>query len=261
MTVVSRRALIGAGLGAGALALAGCDRIAADPALRERLRLGESATYRWQRLIGGNTGLAREYGSAELSPVFKVNGSHTGSSPEWLAHAGTGFADWRLRVDGLVARPLDLSLAQLRAMPRRTQITRHDCVEGWSAIGEWSGVPLAAIMGAAGVRPQARYVVFHCADNLGGEVSKGGLQMPGQYYESIDMADVRHPQTILAYDMNRAPLSVGHGAPLRLRVERQLGYKQAKYLMRIEAVDSFSRYAGGRGGYWEDRGYEWYAGI
>jgi DMSO/TMAO reductase YedYZ molybdopterin-dependent catalytic subunit len=156
---------------------------------------------------------------------------------------------------------LSLSVADLRRLPRRTQITRHDCVEGWSAIGMWTGVPLSLLLKAAAMKPNARYAVFHCADNLTGEPSKGGEQSPGQYYESIDLTDAFHPQTILAYALNGKPLDVPHGAPLRLRVERQLGYKQAKYIERIEITDNFARIAGGRGGYWEDRGYEWYAGI
>ena len=172
-----------------------------------------------------------------------------------------GFADWRLALDGLVARPMSLSVAQLRALPSRTQITRHDCVEGWSAIGCWTGVQLGLLLHAAGVKPGAKYAVFHCADNLDGEASKGGEQSPGQYYESLALVDAVHPQTLVAYAMNGRPLDIPHGAPLRLRVERQLGYKQAKYLQRIEIVDRLDGISGGKGGYWEDRGYEWYAGI
>jgi DMSO/TMAO reductase YedYZ molybdopterin-dependent catalytic subunit len=137
-------------------------------------------------------------------------------------------------------------------MPSRTQITRHDCVEGWSAIGKWKGAELTPLLQSVGLKPEARYLVFHCADTL----------EPGaRYYESIDLIDAFHPQTILAYDMNDAALTVPHGAPIRLRVERQLGYKHAKYVMRIEAVSSYASIAGGNGGFWEDRGYAWYAGI
>ena len=125
----------------------------------------------------------------------------------------------------------------------------------------WTGVHLSLLLKAAGISSSARYAVFHCADNLMGEPSKGGEQSPGQYYESIDLVDAFHPQTLIAYALNGKPLDVPHGAPLRLRVERQLGYKQAKYIQRIEITDSFHRIAGGYGGYWEDRGYDWYAGI
>ena len=141
-------------------------------------------------------------------------------------------------------------------MPSRTQITRHDCVEGWSAIGKWKGVPLAALLDRVGVKSEARYVVFHCFDTM-----EQGLAGPVKYYESLDFIDARHPQTILAYDMNDTTLPVAHGAPLRLRVERQLGYKMAKYVQRIELVDDYSRFGDGKGSYWADRGYDWYAGI
>jgi DMSO/TMAO reductase YedYZ molybdopterin-dependent catalytic subunit len=162
------------------------------------------------------------------------------------------FANWQLRVDGLVAKPQSFSMAQLMAMPAREQITRHDCVEGWSAIGQWRGSPLALILKAAGLSTRARYLVFHCADTLGGKV----------YYETIDLVDAFHPQTILAWSMNGKMLPVAHGAPLRLRVERLLGYKHAKFVQRIEAVASFANIHDGNGGYWEDvSGYEWYGGI
>ncbi|MGB3022714.1 MAG: molybdopterin-dependent oxidoreductase, partial [Methyloceanibacter sp.] len=146
--------------------------------------------------------------------------------------------------------------AELRAMPARTQITRHDCVEGWSSIGKWTGVPLTALLEKAELKPSARYIVFYCADDLGETGSDDG-----KYYESVGLEDAFHPQTILAYAMNGAALPIPHGAPLRLRVERQLGYKMAKYVMRIEAVDEIAPIRGGMGGFWEDRGYEWYAGI
>ena len=159
-------------------------------------------------------------------------------------------------VEGLVEEPLELSLGELRAMPSRTQITRHDCVEGWSCIGKWKGVPLGALLERARLKTDARYIVFYCADRLG----QTGTEAD-QYYESIGLADAFHVQTILAYEMNDQILPISHGAPLRLRVERQLGYKMAKYVMRIEAVSDLATIRGGRGGYWEDLGYEWYAGI
>jgi len=167
----------------------------------------------------------------------------------------------RLKVHGIVERELSLSLEELRALPARTQITRHDCVEGWSCIAKWTGVPLGEILSRTGVKPEARFVVFHCADTLDDGGDSGSDPESIRYYESIDLIDAEHPQTILAYEMNGEPLTVRHGAPLRLRLERQLGYKMAKYIMRIELVQSFTYLHGGRGGYWEDRGYEWYAGI
>jgi DMSO/TMAO reductase YedYZ molybdopterin-dependent catalytic subunit len=250
---LSRRRLIGSlAAGAGGLLLSGCDRIGAAPATRTLLGLGERATFAAQRLVIDRAALAPEYGAADMSPVFRVNGNARPASPNYAAHAAAGFADWRLVVDGLVANPLSLSLDQIRAMPRRAQITRHDCVEGWSAIGQWMGVPLGLLLRHAGLRSDARYIVFHCADDFRGT----------PYYESIDLIDAFHPQTILAWAMRGQPLSIGHGAPLRLRVERQLGYKQAKFVMRVEAVASLAAIGGGAGGYWEDvAGYQWYAGI
>jgi DMSO/TMAO reductase YedYZ molybdopterin-dependent catalytic subunit len=187
-----------------------------------------------------------------MSPRFRTNGNTRPRSEAYQRHAEAGFADWRLEVDGLVATPAALSLAELRAMPARTQITRHDCVEGWSAIGKWTGVPLSAVLDRVGLQPQARFIVLHCADDFRGT----------PYYESIDLVDAFHPQTILAWGMNDADLPMGHGAPLRLRVERQLGYKHAKFIMRVEAVESLAGIGQGKGGFWEDvAGYDWYAGI
>ena len=144
------------------------------------------------------------------------------------------------------------SLAALKELPSRAQITRHDCVEGWSAIGKWTGVPLGDLMHKVQPLPNANFAVFHCAD-----VDDEGVA----YYESMALADCYHPQTILAYELNGNPLDIAHGAPLRLRFERQLGYKHAKYVMKIELVETLAGIGGGRGGYWEDQGYEWYAGI
>lgn len=244
---MSRRALVG-----GSLLLAGCDALVTDRRARAVVQGAEAATLRWQRLVGRDA-LAREFSAADISPVFKANGTIDPVEPGYRTHVATGFADWRVKLGGLVARPLSLSVADLLAMPARRQITRHDCVEGWSAIGGWEGPPLALLLQAAGVRAAARYVVFLCADHYGGGTAR--------YYESIDLIDAWHPQTILALRLNGQPLDVAHGAPVRLRVERQLGYKHAKYVEEILLVASLDGFGRGRGGYWEDRGYEWYAGI
>ena len=250
---IDRRRLIGGVVaGAGGLALAGCDKLYANPTFQGVLRSAEKLHYQSQRLISGREALAAEFTGADLSPIFRTNGTTLPSDPGYAAHLAGGFAEWRLAVDGLVARPLSISLPQLMGLPARTQITRHDCVEGWSAIGQWSGPNLSTILKAAGLRSGARYIVFHCADGEAGAT----------YYESIDLVDAFHPQTILAWRMNGNMLSVGHGAPVRLRVERQLGYKHAKFVMRIEARETLAGLYGGSGGYWEDRaGYQWYAGI
>jgi DMSO/TMAO reductase YedYZ molybdopterin-dependent catalytic subunit len=242
--------------GAGALALAGCDRLSANRDAAAVLRSAESLTLRSQRLLLQHQPLAREYGEQDISPRFRANGSTNPGSDAYRRLADGGFADWRLQVDGLVREPLQLSLAELKALGGRSQITRHDCVEGWSAIARWEGVPLGRVLDRAVLKPGARYVVFRCADELEHTAARDGF-----YYESIDLLDAYHPQTILAHTMNGRPLPVAHGAPLRLRIERQLGYKQAKYVMRLEVVDSFAGIVGGHGGFWEDRGYEWYGGI
>lgn len=251
--MITRRGLIGSlAAGAGGLLLSGCNRINADPRVRSLLQSAEGLTMRAQRIIADRGDLAREFGTADLSPVFRANGTRQPAGADYEAHRLGQFADWRIAVDGLVTRPLSLSLAQIQAMPARTQITRHDCVEGWSAIGQWTGVPLKLLLDHAGLRSNARYLIFHCADRYA----------QADYYESIDMVDAFHPQTILAWGLNGAPLPVANGAPLRLRVERQLGYKHAKYVQRIEAVESLAVQGKGKGGYWEDyHDYAWYAGI
>lgn len=254
----SRRAALT--LGAASLAglmVSGCDSIVRAPAARKFFRSAEGLSQAAQRTLLSGQRLAREFKPSDMSPIFRTNGSNDPQTPEYLALKATNFGGYRLIVDGMVDQPLALSLQQLMLLPQRSQITRHDCVEGWSAIGKWTGVPLHEVLTRAKIRYTAQYAVFHCFDTM----AKGdGTMTP--YYESIDMFDAFHPQTILAYAMNEMPLSVGHGAPLRLRVERQLGYKQAKYIKRITLTDRLDNIFGGNGGYWEDvAGYEWYGGI
>ncbi|ODP39768.1 molybdopterin-binding protein [Sphingomonas turrisvirgatae] len=232
--------------------LAGCDAIGRSEAGRDVLFKAEAVHRSLQRLITDRHALAPEYSETQMSPRFRSNGTSRPGSEAYARLMAGNFADWRLTVNGLVQRPLSLSLANLRSLPQRVQITRHDCVEGWSAIGKWHGPQLSTVLRLAGLRDTARYLVFHCADTLIGR----------PYYESIDLIDAFHPQTILAWAMNNRTLPVAHGAPLRLRVERQLGYKHAKYIMAVEAVASLDGVYGGKGGLWEDAaGYEWYGGI
>jgi len=258
---ISRRTAMTAAVGGAGALIWNVNNLTLSPDFAHVFHAVEDWTRLSQRalLIPGR--MAPEYAMKDISPTFKPNGTLDPGTDDYNAHVAQGFANWRLRVDGLVRKPLSLSIRDLRRLPARTQITKHDCVEGWTAIGMWTGVQLGLLLTAAGMLPGARYAVFHCADNLDGEASKGGEQSPGQYYESIDLNDAFHPQTIIAYGMNGRNLAVAHGAPLRLRVERQLGYKHAKYVQHIEIVSGFASIAGGRGGYWEDRGYEWYAGI
>jgi DMSO/TMAO reductase YedYZ molybdopterin-dependent catalytic subunit len=250
-TLLTRSAGLGLAIGTVPL-LSGCDMLTEDARVRKLLMMAQGVHQNGQRSLQSRKAMAREFNKADISPIFQPNGTRNPGGAEYIRHANSQFADWRLAVSGLVAQPLSLSLTQLKSMPTRTQITRHDCVEGWSAIGQWTGVPLGHILQAAGLANQARYVVLHCADLVDG--------VP--YYESIDLIDAFHPQTILAWGMNGKVLPIAHGAPLRLRVERQLGYKQAKYVTGIEIVSSLAKIGRGKGGYWEDvLDYEWYAGI
>lgn len=248
--ILTRRGLLA--VGAGAL-VSGCDALGNNPAFRSLLQTGETGNYALHRLLQDRTALAKEFAPSQRSPIFRANGTRIPGGDVYARHMATDFADWQLVVDGLVARPQAIPLAALKTMPARSQITRHDCVEGWSAIGKWTGVPLKLLLGHAGVSPKANYIIFHCADPQ----SNGTM-----YYESIDMVDALHPQTMLAWALNDTLLPVPNGAPLRLRVERQLGYKHAKFVQRVEAVASLAGQYGGKGGYWEDvAGYEWYAGA
>ncbi len=258
---MNRRAFLRNGLiGTSVAALSGCkvlDGLSdADGALRRTFAATNGLTYRAQRLIGGGHTLAQEFSAGDIRQGQRPNGSVNPDGAEYLALARGGYADYRLSVTGLVEKPLSLGLDALRAMPARTQITRLDCVEGWSCIAKWTGVPLGLVLQEARPKLMARYAVFHCYDAI-----ERGLSGVVTYYESIDLIDAFHPQTILAYGMNGRPLPVANGAPLRVRVERQLGYKMAKYIHTIELVDTFADLGSGRGSYWADRGYDWYAGI
>jgi len=240
-------------LAGGAVLLGGCDRLAANESFKSLLAKADAPTDFALHARTPEDALVREFTEADLSPVFKANGSTNPQTPEYLAMVASNFADYRLQVGGLVATPLSLTLEQLRGMPSRTQITRHDCVEGWSCIGKWKGTPLGKVLDLAGPQAGARYVVFHCADSLPRDETR--------YYESIYLSEAYHPQSILAYEMNDATLDIAHGAPLRVRLERKLGYKMAKYIVGIELVASLAGLGGGEGGYWEDRGYQWHGGI
>jgi len=251
-----RKILLGALQGAGILLLSGCENIFDKLQQNQKwLSLLESVEdgNRWLfRFLTGRNKLATEFSEADISKYFKANGNPPPPTMDYLMNAMGGWGLWKLEVGGSVKQPTQFSLDQLKSLPARAQITRHDCVEGWSAIAKWKGVPLTEIISRVQPQPQTRYVIFYCMDTD----SEGN-----NFYESIDLYDASHPQTILAYEMNGQPLPVEHGAPLRLRVERQLGYKMAKYIQRIEFVASYKEIAKGKGGYWEDQGYEWYAGI
>ena len=259
MVEMKRRGFFGAiAAGASALALSGCKGLSETTWWPKVLASSEGLTKRAERLVAGSWALAPEFSKADIAPEFRANGTLNPDTPDYNAMVANGFRDWRLEVGGLVEHRLKISLSELRAMPSRTQITRHDCVEGWSCIGEWTGTPLRIVLAEANPLPAARYVMFYCDDPMGGGDLSGAIPY---YYESLDLIEAFHPQTLLAYQLNGQDLPVAHGAPVRVRAERQLGYKQAKYVRRIELVENFDHINGGKGGYWEDLGYAWWGGI
>ena len=246
---MKRRLFVASSL--ASLGLSGCGPI------KEALTNGPfghvlASTDRLNRAVIDTHGMARLYPDSAIDRSFRVNGLDTPSDAAYTRLAGGGFADYRLIVDGLADRPQRLSLAELRAAGSLAQTTRHDCVEGWSAIGKWNGPRLSTVLAMAQPKASARYCVFHCFDR----------DAAGQpYYESLDLHQAAHPQTVLALDLNDAPLDPDHGAPVRLRIPTQLGYKSAKWISRIELAATLDGLYGGGGGYWEDQNYDWYAGI
>ena len=251
--VFSRRKLVKGLASTGGLLLAGCSSRELPPTYGNVLRMGDLLTYRTFRMLLPAKSLAREYAHRDISSSPAVGNTNPADSQQPTFNADRGplydrlragdFADWRLRVEGRVARPASFSLADLKRMPARTQITKHTCEEGWSAIAEWTGVPLRAVLEAAGILPSARFVNYYAYDDIA---------------EGIDMLDALHPQTILAYGMNGRDLPLAHGAPLRMRIETQLGYKSVKFLQRIVITDEFDDL--GKIGSLQN-GWAWYVGI
>jgi DMSO/TMAO reductase YedYZ molybdopterin-dependent catalytic subunit len=252
MSPISRRKLITTGVAAvaGVSGLAVADRLARrygliPPDGRGCYGAGETMTYAAQRLLASHS-LAREFPRSMISktPFANAVAPH---KEDFLRHQAAGFSDWRLTVDGMVARPTSLSLSDIKSLPFRSQITEVACEEGWSYIAEWIGTPLSEVLKEAGVLPQARYLVY--------------FSIEPDWWESVDMADALHPQTFLTWGMNDGDLPVGFGGPLRMRVPRQLGYKSVKYITRIKATDSLEGFGKGLGSASPEAGYAWYAGI
>jgi DMSO/TMAO reductase YedYZ molybdopterin-dependent catalytic subunit len=248
----SRRKLITTGLAtaAGASGLAVAARLAdryglIPPDPGGIYGVGETLTYAGQRLLMANHSLAREFNRSQITKFVPIDGMPPEKEDYQRLLAGK-FADWRLKVDGLVARPSLLSLAELKSYPSRTQITHQACEEGWSFIAEWTGVPLSYVLSVVGVLPQARYVAYFAFD---------------ESWDSLDMPEAMHPQTLLAYGMNGEEIPASHGAPLRMKVPRQLGYKNVKFLSRITVTDTLKNIRNGQGSISPDYGYSWYAGI
>lgn len=252
MSKLTRRKLITTGVAAvaGAAGLGAAARIAQNyglipPDHRGLYGLGETLTYASHRLLTSQS-LAREFPRSQISnPPLANEVAPLGDDFNRL-QAG-GFADWRLSVDGLVDRPASFSLNQLKSFPSRNQITMLQCEEGWSYIAEWIGVPLSHVLEAAGIRPQAKYIVY--------------FSHQPDWWESIDMADALHPQTFLTYGMNGGELPVGNGGPLRMRVPRQLGYKSVKFITHLTVTDDLKKFGKGLGSASPEAGYAWYAGI
>jgi DMSO/TMAO reductase YedYZ molybdopterin-dependent catalytic subunit len=250
---VSRRKLVSTGLAS----TAGASGLAVAASLARRYGLippdgggfygpGETLTYAAQRLLTRHSS-AREFNRSQISQPPFANEVTPKLGEDFAKLQNGAFAGWRLAVDGMVARPASFSLAQLKALPRSSQITQLACEEGWSYIAEWIGVPLAHILDVVGALPQARYVVYR--------------SIQPDWWESIDMADALHPQTLIAHGMNDGELPVGFGGPLRLRLPRQLGYKSVKYITRLTVTDDLKRFGKGLGSASPEGGYAWYAGI
>ncbi len=244
--ITRRQALIAGLSSVGGLVLSGCSQ-QLPPTYGNILRMGDTFTYAAHRTLLPGQSLVREYSHKDISSFPAIGTTNPGdpnnpnSSEIYRQLQRGGFAQWRLSIEGLVSMPGTFSLSDLKRFPSRTQITRHTCEEGWSAIGEWTGVPLSRVLDAAGLLPTARFVSYYSYDD---------------WADSIDMLDALHPQTLLAYGMNGRELSIPHGAPVRLRVETQMGYKSMKYLQRIVVMDEFDE-----GGMNIQNGWAWYAGI
>lgn len=238
--LLSRRAIVGGMVSSGGLLLAGCSE--QPPDYGNILRMGDNLTYNAQRLLLSRGALAREYDHADITSmpaIGTVDPANAKGGAEYAAVQRGNFADWRLEVTGSVYRPAAFALADLKRMRSRTQITKHMCEEGWSAIAEWTGVPLRAVLEMVGIKPSARFVEFHSFD---------------EWSDSVDLVDAFHPQTILAYGMNGRDLPIPHGAPVRLRVERQIGYKSLKFLRRIIVADHFNDFG-------KESSWAWHVGI
>lgn len=252
MSPISRRKLITSGLAAtaGVAGLTAAAKVAQHyglipPDYGGLYGPGQTLTYAAQRVLTAHS-LAREFPRGMISKLPFANETPP-PTDLFKRHQATGFADWRLSVDGMVARPTSLSLPDLKSLPSRSQITEVVCEEGWSYIAEWIGTPLHEVLKAVGALPQARYAVYFSTDS--------------NWWDSIDMADALHPQTLLTWGMNDGDLPVSFGGPLRMRVPRQLGYKSVKYVTHLTVTDTVKNIGKGLGSPNPEGGYAWYAGI
>ena len=244
--LISRRKFLAGVTAAGGALLTGCSQESLPPTYSSLFGLSNALTFASHRLLLRHQPLVREFGLEMITRNFPAINTTNPESEGYRRLLAGGFTEWRLPIEGLVARPAELSLEDLKRFPSRTQVTQHNCEQGWSAIAEWTGVPLARVLQEVGMLPQARYVVFYTEDD---------------WWDSLDLFDALHPQTLLAYGMNGGALPVPHGAPVRLRVERQLGYKSLKYLTYMKVTDRLDNIEDGTGAVGDAQGYSWYAGI
>ena len=246
---ISRRTVLTSLPALGGLLLTGCSRERfVPPHVRGGLvGAADVLTMSTNRLLLSGQQLAREYRRSDVADPFPTWNQTNPPNAEYQRHLSERFRNWRLPIGGLVLKPLAMSLDEMKSLPARTQITAHVCEQGWSAIGEWTGVPMQRVLDAAGgVTSAARYVVIDTFDG---------------WYEGYDLFEVAHPQTILAYGLNGRDLPTGNGAPLRLRVERQCGYKQLKFVRSIQVAESMASFGKGTGGINSDFGFHWFAGV
>ena len=239
-------------LATGSAMLAGCSTVTNGLTQNNAVMRVIGSAEALNHLVIGTRGSAQLFSERDVDRDFRVNGLPTPADSRYQTLVRENFASYALPVTGKVERPQSFTLNELRALTSLNQITRHDCVEGWSAVGKFGGVPLAKVLSLVKPAADARFVVFHCFD-------RDDSNNP--YYESLNLHQAAHPQTVLALELNDKPLDPDHGAPVRLKIPTQLGYKSAKWVERIELVANFKNVLGGNGGYWEDQGYEWYAGI
>jgi len=263
--LTTRRALIAGLASTGGLMLAGCSK-ELPPTYGNVLRMGDLLTYKAHRLLLPAHTLAKEYDRHDISSMPAIGTTNPADSQQPFFNADLGaayerlrvgdFAEWRLSIEGRVARPGTYTLTELKRFASRTQITKHTCEEGWSYIAEWTGVRLSSVLAMVEPRAEARYVVFVPYANPN---QRTGLVRA--LWDSLDMADVLHPQTLLAYGMNGQEIPTDHGAPVRLRVARQLGYKNTKYLARLIVTDSMNGFGKRAGSRSAEGGNAWYGGI
>ena len=235
-----------------AAALTGCAKVTNSLADWQALNPVLDSVNTLDHAIIGTRGMAKLYKPSDVTVDYPVNSLDTPHQPEYLAFLEDNYASYRLPITGLVDHPQTFTLRQLRALATLDEITRHDCVEGWSVVGAWRGVALGSLLKLVRPKPQARYVIMYSYDHDGDGT---------QFYGSLDLTQAAHPQTMLALDLNGKPIDAAHGAPVRLRIPTQLGYKSTKWIRNIELAADYSHIFGGSGGYWEDQGYAWYAGI